>query len=647
MAVLSVRNLTMTFAERSLFTDISFDIENKDKVGLIGANGIGKTTLFKIISGELEATKGDVFTSKDITVGYMEQHSCKNPDKSIYHELLSVFNNLIEMEKNLDIIASSIDKEQNEERRNELITEQIRMHEDFDRLGGLTYKSRTRSTLLGLGFKESDFNMETGRLSGGQMSKLSLAKLLLCGANFLLLDEPTNHLDIQAVEWLESFIKDFNGGVLIISHDRYFLDAVTNRTIELEHKKVTSYKGGYSLFMEKKNKINEDMERKYANDIKEIKRIEGIVEQQKRWGRERNFITAASKQKQADRLKEELVVPDGEVEGIHFKFNPKRVTGNDVLVTENLSKSFGEKKLFSNVNIHIKKGEKVFILGANGCGKTTLFRILMNRLPADSGKFDFGANVDLGYFDQVQANLDLSKTALDEIWDTFPHMTQTEVRNALGSFLFKGDDVFKVQSTLSGGERARIALLKLMLLGSNVLLLDEPTNHLDTRSREALEDTLKDYSGTMIIISHDRYFINKLADRVLYLSQDGVENFLGNYDYYAEKIKGNKVNESAENKKGSAEKKAKVNDYKLRKEMQSNMRKLQTGIKKCEQSIEELEAKIEEVQALLEGEEVSSDYEKLLEVTNTLEQLQKSQEEEYKHWEQLQEELEEMKAQEL
>lgn len=642
MAVLSVRNLAMTFVERTLFENVSFEVEQKDKIGFIGANGVGKTTIFKILSGNIEPTDGSVVFSKDVVVGYLEQHSCNVPDRNIYDELLSVFDSLIKQEHQLEELPVLIDLEEDEAERDRLIEQHLQMQEEFERNGGLTYRSRTRSALLGLGFTENDFQMETGKLSGGQRSKLCLAKLLLCGANILLLDEPTNHLDIQSVEWLEGFIKDFNGAVIIISHDRYFLDAVTNKTVELEHKKTTCYKGGYSEFIAKKEKILEDMRKKYENDLKEIKRIEGIVEQQRRWGQAHNFITAESKQKQADRLKEELVEPDDkELENIRFRFEPKRVSGNDVLKTENLSKAFGGKKLFSNVNLDIKRKERVFILGANGCGKTTLFKILMHKLSADTGRIEFGVNVDIGYFDQVQENLDLTKTALDEVWDMFPYMTHTQVRTALGSFLFKGDDVFKELSTFSGGERARVALLKLMLAGSNFLLLDEPTNHLDTGSREALENTLNDYEGTLLIISHDRYFINKLADRVLYLDQNGVTEYLGNYDYYVEK---SKLGQGQHIVAKKAEVKPKVNEYKLRKEQQSNLRKIKTKIRKCEEEVESLDRQIEDVQSQLSSEDVSSNFDKLLELTKTLEEYQNRQTQVYEEWEGLQIKAEEMES---
>lgn len=643
MAVLSVRNLAMTFVERTLFENVSFEVEQKDKIGFIGANGVGKTTIFKILSGQLEPSDGCVVFSKDTVAGYLEQHSCNTPNRNIYDELLSVFDNLIQQERELEELPVMIELEESETERDALIEKHLLLQENFERNGGLTYRSRTRSALLGLGFTEKEFTMETGKLSGGQRSKLCLAKLLLCGANFLLLDEPTNHLDIQSVEWLESFIKDFNGAVIIISHDRYFLDAVTNKTIELEHNKITCYKGGYSEFIAKKEKILEDMRNKYENDLNEIKRIEGIVEQQKRWGQKHNYITAASKQKQADRLREELVEPDdGELQNIHFRFEPKRVSGNDVLKIENLSKSFGDKKLFSNINMHIKRKERVFILGANGCGKTTLFKILMNKLIADTGRIEFGVNVDVGYFDQVQENLNLSNTALDEVWDMFPFMTHTQVRTALGSFLFKGDDVFKELSTFSGGERARIALLKLMLAGSNFLLLDEPTNHLDTGSREALENTLNEYEGTLLIISHDRYFINKLADRILYLDKYGITEYLGNYDYFAEKYKEKTTDLNTDKLK--SEEKPKINEYKQRKEQQSNLRKLKTRIRKCEEEMTELDVLEESLQKKLSSEDVANDFEKLVDITTSLEQCQQRKDEIYNKWEELQMQAEEMES---
>ena len=626
MPALSVHNLSMSFVEQSLFEDVSFEIEKGDKVGFIGANGAGKTTLFRIIDGELSADSGSVFTSSDTTVGYMQQHACTHPERSVYDELLSGFQSLIDMELEIERLNHIVSLDPTAEN----IEKQTALIEAFEAQGGLTYKARARSALIGFGFEEKSFSMPTGKLSGGQRSKLSLLKLLLSKSNFLLLDEPTNHLDLSSVSWLEGFIKDFKGSMLIISHDRYFLDNVTNKTIELEHTRTMMYKGNYTEFKKKKEAYNESLKNKYENDLKEIKRIEGIVEQQKRWGRERNFITAASKQKEADRIKAQLVAPESELESMRMRLNPRRESGNDVLIAENLSKSFGDKCLFKNVGFHIRKGERVFIIGDNGCGKTTLFNMLLGRTACDSGMVDYGAQVDIGYFDQMQSDLDLSKSAIDEVWDTFPDLTETQVRTYLGSFLFKGDDVFKPLSQMSGGERARISLLKLMLEGDNLLLLDEPTNHLDSASREQLESTLADYEGTMLIISHDRYFINKLADCVLKLDKDGVTKYLGNYDYYLERVAEKPAEEAVK-----AETVKKPNDYQLEKQQRAKERKRQNDLNKCEKKIEELDSEIARLSAEIESGGVASDYEKLLELTAELESKQNELDEALELWESL------------
>ena len=630
MPSLSVRNLEVTFVDRTLFSNVSFDVEPRDKMGFIGANGVGKTTLFRVLSGELAPTNGTVAFEKSVRVGYMEQHSCKDPEVSVFDELVSVFDHLKEIEQETAAVTADIENKNGD--INALVERQTALIEEYESRGGLTYKSRTRSALLGLGFAEKDFTMRVGNLSGGQRSKLCLAKLLLSQSNFLLLDEPTNHLDIKSVGWLEDFLRDFKGAMIIISHDRYFLDNVTNKTIELEHQKAMCYKGSYSEFKKKKQAYNDSLKNKYENDIKEIKRIEGIVEQQKRWGRERNFITAASRQKEADRIKAQLVAPDSELETMRMRFEPKFESGNDVLMCRGLEKSFGEKLLFRDVNIHIRKGERVFILGENGCGKTTLFRILTGKTPQDSGEFEYGTNVMPGYFDQMQQNLDLNKTAIDEVWDRFPNLTQTEVRSALAAFLFKGEEVFKPLSKMSGGERARVSLLKLMLQGSNFLLLDEPTNHLDASSREELENTLIEYGGTLLIISHDRYFINKLADRILTLDKNGVKEYLGDYDYYHEHVK---TEEQSKSSDGQKEKQKPVNEYFLKKQRASEERKRQTKLKKTEAEIERLDSEISKTESLLATEEVASDYEKLLELTNELEQLNSELEKQYEIWEEL------------
>ncbi len=631
MAVLSVHNLEMSFSERVLFSQVSFDIESSDKVGFIGVNGVGKTTLFKILCGKMEQTGGDFFTSKNLKIGYMEQHACSNSENTVYNELLSVFPHLIKMEEEIDRLNLDLEMGRSDEKT---IVRQTELMEQFTAMDGLVYKSRTASALTGLGFKQEDFNMPVKKLSGGQRSKLSLAKLLLSGSDIILLDEPTNHLDINSVSWLESFIRDFKGAVIIISHDRYFLDTVTNKTMELEHEKLQMYKGNYTEFIRKKEEAKKAAENKYKKDMAEIKRIEGIIEQQRRWNREKNIKTAESKQKEIDRIKENLVVPESELENIKFKFQPNTESGNDVLMCEGVSKTFGEKKIFENVNMHIRKGEKVFIVGSNGCGKTTLFRIIMGTVPADRGEIDFGAKVETEYFDQMQENLNMEKTAMDEIWDEYPKMTQTQVRTSLGAFLFKDDEVFKPINQMSGGERARVSLLKLMLGGGNLLLLDEPTNHLDTTSREALEESLKSYEGTMLIISHDRYFINKLADRILELKPEGMTEYLGNYDYYMEK----RLEKSGQDRgktQTETKKSAGAIDYKMKKEMQAQERKRRSMLKKTEQEIEETELEMEKVNEQLADPQVTSDYQKLIELSGKLEELKTKQEQLYEQWAEL------------
>lgn len=628
MAVLDVQNLTLSFGEKTLFSNVSFDIKEKEKVGLIGCNGAGKTSLFKIITGEYTPDDGACFISKNSRLGYMEQHTCSE-NKTVWDELVSVFDELAVIEKRLEEITVLLTN--GEGNQAELIEEQDRLNTIFTRDGGLTYKSMTRSALIGLGFGEDDFAMPTAKLSGGQRSKLILAKLLLSKADFLLLDEPTNHLDIKAVEWLEGFLKDFNGACLIVSHDRYFLDKITTKTVEIENKKCRSYIGNYSEFLVKKAAEQKAIEEKYENDMKEIARLEGIIEQQRQWNREKNIKTAESKEKVVERIKAQLVVPDSKVARIRFDFTPKCVSGDDVLSVSNLKKSFGDKTIFSNTSFEVKKGERVFLLGDNGCGKTTLLKVLMKDYAPDDGTFKFGSNVFTGYFDQVQAKLDLTKTAIEEVWSSFPSMSETSVRSALAAFLFKGDEVYKNLSDCSGGERARIALLKLMLGKFNFLLLDEPTNHLDAFSREELENTLLDYSGTMLIVSHDRYFINKLSSRILELTPTGVNEYLGNYDEYIERKNRTASQEIVEKK----ETVKKVNDYLLKKERRSQMLKMKNRLAKVEEEIEKTELEIDDINSKL----TTSDYEELMELTAKLDRKTQYRDILYTEWEELSERL--------
>ena len=592
---------------------------------------MGKTTILKLIRSELEPTEGAVVIGKDAKLGYMEQHTCSKKGMTLYDELISVFDELMSLEIEINQVNYRLehnlgDMEEDLRLQDELTTK-------FNNEGGLTFRSRTRSALLGLGFTEDDFKLTTDKLSGGQRSKVALAKLLLSKSNLLLLDEPTNHLDIKSVEWLEGFLKNYNGAIFVISHDRYFLDKITDKTVELENRKVRCFKGNYSEFLIKKKAEQKAIEDKYETDMKEIQRLEGVVAQQRQWNREKNIRTAESKLKQIERIKEQLVVPDSKVERIRFHFEPKCVSGNDVIIADGLSKSFGSKTVFRNASLHITRGERVFILGDNGCGKTTFLKTLMGQYAPDDGTFIFGENLFKGYFDQVQAGLDLSKTAIEEIWSKYPKMTQTQVRSALAAFLFKGDDVFKKISELSGGERARIALLNLMLGGYNLLLLDEPTNHLDAFSREELENTLLDYDGTMLIVSHDRYFINKLSSRILELDENGFTEYLGNYDHYIEKKASRRP---AEVKTGTAKKAEKVNDYKLKKEQASQQRKLKTQLTRTENDIAALENEIEEIQEKLNTQEIQTDYEKLIEFTDLLNSKNDELLDKYSLWDELQ-----------
>lgn len=624
MLLMSLTGVAMSFADRELFSDVTFDVYDDDRIGLVGVNGCGKTTLFRLLKGDHTPDEGGIHIAGSCKMGFMEQFSCKNTQRTVFDEALTVFDYLEDMELELEELHDKIDAGNHSE---EIIERQTLLTERFEREGGLTYKSRTASALNGLGFTDSDFKLSVGVLSGGQKSKLQLAKLLLSNANLLLLDEPTNHLDIQSVEWLERFLCDYRGAYIVISHDRYFLDKVTNRTLELENCRLDDYKGGYTRFIQLKAEEMERRRKVYDSTMKEINRIEGIIDQQKRWNQAHNYVTIASKQKSIDRLEATLVKPEDAPEALKFNFKSADGCGNDVFHAGNISLGFDGKQLFHGVNIDIKKGERVFLLGSNGCGKTSLFKIFTGQYTADTGEFNYGTRVQMGYFDQAQAGLDESKTALDEIWDAYPRMTETQVRTALGSFLFKGDAVFKSISELSGGERARVALLKLMLSGANFLLLDEPTNHLDITSCEALENALMGYDGTMFIISHDRYLINKLADRIYYLTPDGVKEYLGSYDAYTLTVQNAAQLTSAQ----KTEKSPKVNDYKQKKERESERRKLNTRITRAEAEIDRLDALIAEKTDQLSG---MTDYKEAMEFSGEIEQLRTKQEEVMADWEQ-------------
>ncbi len=634
MAILTVNDITQSFGETSILEGVTFEMQKGERVGLVGVNGSGKTTLFKVLTGEYTPDRGSVVFGRDTRLGYMEQHVCRDFHKTAFEEVMTVFSPLLKMERELEDLSALLSQNPPAEELEKLILRQTELNDRFVDGGGLTCRSRARSALMGLGFSEEQIENKVGVLSGGQKAKLQLAKMLLGEANLLLLDEPTNHLDIVAVEWLEDFLKSYSGSYIVISHDRYFLDKVTDRTLELQGKKLDSYKGNYTRYLALKEEKRLAMERVYESTRKEIRRIEGIIEQQRRWNQERNYVTIASKQKAIDRLEATLEKPEQDPESIRFQFHASRRSGDDVLTAEDLSISFdGNPPLFQNVNLEIKRGEKIFLIGPNGCGKTTLFKILLGQYRQDAGLVRLGTGVDLGYYEQSQLSLHDEKTVIDEIWDLHPQMNQTEIRSALAVFLFKGEDVFKPVGGLSGGERARILLLKLMLSKANFLLLDEPTNHLDIGSCEALEDALLGYDGTLFVVSHDRYLINKLADKLYVLSPEGARLYHGNYDYYLEK---REAAAAAEEKKAEP----KVNLYKLRKEREADLRKKRSALARLEQEIEENDRALHGLEEKLLDPEVAADYQAVTETSEQIALLHEKGEELLLRWTELSQELE-------
>lgn len=639
MAILTVNHITQSFGETTILEDVTFEMQKGERIGLVGVNGSGKTTLFKVLTGEYTPDEGSAVYSKETVLGYMEQHVCRDFQKTALEEVLTVFAPLLKMERELEDLSALLSKNPPEEELNRLIERQTALNDRFVDLGGLTCRSRARSALMGLGFTEEQLSNRVGVLSGGQKAKLQLAKMLLGGANLLLLDEPTNHLDINAVEWLEDFLKNYSGSYIVISHDRYFLDKVTSRTLELQNKRLDSFKGNYTRYLALREEKRKAQERVYESTQKEIKRIEGIIEQQRRWNQERNYVTIASKQKQIDRLEATLEKPEQDPDSIRFQFHASRRSGDDVLTAEGLSLSFdGGDALFQNVDLEIKRGEKIFLIGPNGCGKTSLFKILLGQYRQDGGTVRLGAGVDVGYYEQSQLSLHDEKEVIDEIWDLHPTMTQTEVRNALAVFLFKGEDVFKPVGGLSGGERARVLLLKLMLSKANFLLLDEPTNHLDIGSCEALEDALSGYDGTLFVVSHDRYLINKLADKVYVLSKDGAALYHGNYDFYLEKRQ--QQLEAAP----QAAPPPKVNAYKLRKERESELRRKKGALSRLEREIEETDETLAALEARLSDPEISADYEAVTETSAQIAALHEQADALLAEWTTLSEELEQLQA---
>lgn len=625
--LVSVNGLSKSFGDNLLFENIGFDIEPDDIIGLIGPNGCGKTTLFRILSGEEQPDAGGVVRKSGVSVGVLSQHACAGSQKTAYYEALSVFDSLLKSEQELEEMTLRLETDASEE----LISRQHELREKFENAGGLTFRSRTKAALSGLGFSEAEQALPVASLSGGQRSKVELCKLLLSQPDVILLDEPTNHLDIDAIEWLDGYIRTCKKAVVIISHDRYFLDRVANRIFELDNHKLYCCDGNYTKYCKVRDERRLTVQRNYDNTMREVGRIERIIEQQRRWNREKNIKTAENKQKMIDRLLKDLEIPDSEREGMSLSFTAAVRSGDEVLQADRLCARFDGVCLYDNISLDIRRGERVFVVGPNGCGKTTLLRQIANKTDVR-----YGTGVSVGYFDQHQRDLDLNKTVFEQLRDGYPYLGDTALRSALALFLFKGDEVFKKIETLSGGERARVALCRLMLAQNNLLLLDEPTNHLDLESREVLEEALDGYDGTIVCVSHDRYLINRLATSVMYFENGTVKRVDGNYDSYLE------VRTVAEKPVAEEKESANKNEYLRKKQEASRIRKLRTAFSKCEQEIAECERKISDIAEMLSSEEYSSDYLKVAELSAESGELNQRLEELMERWTAMATELEEL-----
>ncbi len=634
-SLLTANGLTKSFGERTLFKDLNFTIDENAKIGFIGANGAGKTTLLRVLTGE-EDCEGTLIKNSLLKIGYMEQTPPDDLALTAYSFALGVFDRLLAIEEQLKDIHSRIEQRQGDV--DALVKRQDALNSEYFRGDGMVFRAKTRSMLIGLGFSEEELDYPLGKLSGGQKTRLGLARTLLSDANLLLLDEPTNHLDFEAAAFLEDFLRNFNRAFVVISHDRYFLDKVTTSTIELENGGVTVYSGSYSAFMKKKEEAREAARRKYENTVAEIKRIEGIIEQQKRWGQERNYKIIANKQKSIDRLEEGLEKPGETAEGLRFRFPEASRSGDDVLSARDLAKSYGEKRLFASASFEIKRGDRVFLLGPNGCGKSTLYGIIKGTIRPDAGSVTKGVKLKEAYYDQDRSDLSGGKTVQDELWDEYPTMVRSEVRGALAAFLFTGDDVLKPVDKLSGGEKARLALLTVMLRGANFLLLDEPTNHLDIAAREALEQAIEDFGGTVFMISHDRYLINKLATKLLVFEDGTVRPYNFNYDQYMEYRAGRPG--AAVTDEPKAEKPA-VNDYRRQKEQQSAIRRLESKIRRLEEAVAAGELEIERLNGEINS--AGSDFERMMELSAALKSAEEKLEADMTEWAGATEELEKLK----
>ncbi len=627
MIILACNDITLSFGTEIILSKVSCNLHRGEKAALVGVNGAGKSTLFKIIIGSLQQDSGEVFMSKGLRTGYLDQSSGLESENTIWAEMLTAYHVLTSMEARLKLLEKNISREGDEQRLRSMMKEYDRLLERFMREGGYEYNSRIKGVLRGLGFKDEEFELTIKTLSGGQKTRLALAKLLLEEPDLLLLDEPTNHLDIKAIEWLEDFLKSYKQAVFVISHDRYFLDATTTKTIELENCECTTYDGSYSEYAKQKVIEREIQHRHYNQQQKEIARMEAFIEQQRRWNRERNIIAAESRQKAIDRM-EKVNAPKRLPGSIKMKLKSSIASGNDVLSVESLSKSFPGKELFEDLSFEVDRGEKAFIIGPNGCGKSTLLKILMGKMSPTEGAFEYGHKVIIGYYDQELEGLDDNNTVLEEVWDDNEKLTHTQIRSALAQFLFFGEDVFKSIGILSGGEKSRVALTKLMLSGANLLLLDEPTNHLDVNSREALEEALLAFDGTMLVVSHDRYFVRKLASRVMEMTDAGLEDYKGDYAYYLD----HRRLTASQSDEGSQELSASKQEHLESKEEKARRRKLHKRLAKCEREINVAEARLTEIEEEMSREDALSDHVLLTSLHDEQLSLEKRLEQLYIEW---------------
>ncbi len=631
--ILSCNNIEKSFDGNTILSKCSFIANEHEKIAVVGINGAGKSTLLKIIMKELPADSGDVIIAKDTSIGYLAQHQDVSSENSIYEELLTVKKEILDMERKMRSLELQMKTLAGEELESALKTYTNLTHQ-FELQNGYACKSEVTGVLKGLGFTEEEFGKSISTLSGGQKTRVSLGKLLLSRPDIILLDEPTNHLDIGSITWLENYLSNYNGTVIIVAHDRYFLDKVVSKIVEIDKGKVTVFSGNYTDYANKKAMLRDAELKQYINQQREIKHQEEVITKLRSFNREKSIRRAESRQKMLDKI-EVLDKPDGPDKTMRFCLEPKVLSGNDVLTVEGLSKAFGSRTLFENLDFQIKRGEKVAIIGNNGTGKTTILKIINCLIPPDSGEIFLGSKVNIGYYDQEHHVLDMEKTIFDEISDAYPNLTNTEIRNVLAAFLFTGEDVFKLIGDLSGGERGRVSLAKLMLSEANFIILDEPTNHLDIQSKEILEDALNDYTGTVLYVSHDRYFINRTATRILDLEGQMLTSYLGDYDYYLEKHEqlSEGTTQAVKNETGSIS--ASKEDWKSRKEEQARKRKLENDIKKTEEKITETEQKIEELNEVLTKEEVYTVPEKCMEVQKDLDAASEILNKLYEEWEKL------------